>query len=291
MRPASFRYIRPQNTAEALAALAEHGAAARPLAGGQSLVPLMNLRMSRPDVLVDLNRCRDLAFIERRGNDLVYGAMTRQIEAQTSALTLRHCPLIAKALALAGPVAVRNRGTLGGTLAHADRSAELPAVAAALDAVFVVDGVEGRREVPARQFFITDLVTDVGAGEMLCEVRFPIAEDDASAIFLEVGTRQRDMALAGLAAQLAMNADRNCRDARLALIGIEAAPLRLREIEDRLRGQRIDSGLIAALAQHLFEQVDPIGDLHANAGYRRHVAKTLLARALEAIAGGGVGTQ
>ena len=231
MRPAPFRHVTPRSKGEACALLAKHGSEARVLAGGQSLVPLMNLRLARPAVLIDLNRCAELAFIERRDGAIAYGAMTRQIDAQELDLSKQDCSLISKALAFAGPLAIRSRGTIGGMFAHADRSAELPAVAVARDAIFVMESAKGSREVAAEAFFIDDLTTDIHESEMLCEIRFPVDEADAFSTFVEIGIRQRDMALAGLAAHINLNSDRTCRQARLALIGVvphPAAPARNR---------------------------------------------------------------
>lgn len=281
MRPASFQYLAPSTIEDALAMLAEHGENARLLAGGQSLVPLMNLRMGKPKVLIDLNPCSELAYIEKRADHVAYGAMTRQIDAQNTAVTQADCPLVAQALAHAGPVAVRNRATVGGTLAHADRTAELPGVAAALDATFIIEGPDGRRETPAERFFVADLMTDVKPGEMLREVRFPLCDADAFSTFLEVGVRQRDMAIAGLAAYLEMKSDRTCRKARLALIGVEPTPVRLREIEAQVLSRALDAESIRDLARQASELIEPLSDVHASERYRRHVVGSLVARALE----------
>src|SRR5947207_11801144 len=167
MKPPAFRYFAPTTIDEVVRLLGEHGADARVLAGGQSLVPLMNLRIVRPAALIDLNRCPGLDYIERRGSRVAIGAMTRQIDAMNSAVIRENCPLVSQALAHTGPVAVRSRATVGGTLAHADRVAELPAVAVALDAVLVIEGINGRREVAATDFFLGDLTTAIEPGEFL----------------------------------------------------------------------------------------------------------------------------
>jgi len=274
MRPAPFRYLAPRSSGEALALLAQHGEDARLLAGGQSLVPLMNLRMGRPGVLIDLGNCADLAYVEDRGDVLAYGPMTRQIDAQRSPLTEKHCRLVGQALALAGPLAIRNRATVGGTLAHADRSAELPAVAAALEATFVIENKEGRREVPAAKFFVADLTTAVQPGEMLREVRFPKIPAGTFTTFVEAGLRTRDLALAGVAACVGPSP-------RLAVIGVEATPRRLVEVEAMLVRQRLDAPLIKAAAAKASSLVEPITDIHASDAYRRHLVGALVAQALE----------
>ncbi len=245
-------------------------------------MPLMNLRVSRPDVLVDLNGCAGLAYIETRGDRIAYGAMTRQIDAERSPLTQKYCPLVAQALAHAGPIAVRNRATVGGTLSHADRSAELPGVAIALDAIFAIDGINGRREVHADDFFIGDLTTDIAAGEMLVEVLFPVMQTQTFTAFFEVGNRQRDIAVAGVAVSIVFDQPGICRQARLASIGVDSKPARLLQAEQTLEGRRIDAGTIADGARCASEAIDPLDDVHATADYRREAVGALVVRALEA---------
>jgi carbon-monoxide dehydrogenase medium subunit len=287
MRPAPFRYFAPDSADAALRLLAEHGEEARLLAGGQSLVPLMNLRMGRPGVLVDLGRCADLAYIQKRADCLAFGAMTRQIDAQNSPLTAAHCPLVAQALSFAGPVAIRNRATVGGTLAHADRTAELPAVAAALEADFVIDGPGGPRQVAAKDFFQGDLTTDVKPGEMLREVRFPLMEPKAFSTFQEVGTRSRDMAVAGVAAYLVFDGAAVSK-ARLAVIGVGSMPMRLVESENLLVSSKLGETVRERAAEAARAAVDAISDIHASAEYRRHVTGSLVEKALdEALRHGG----
>lgn len=280
MRPAPFRYFAPESADAALRLLAQHGEGARLLAGGQSLVPLMNLRMGRPQVLVDLGRCADLAYIQKRTDCLAFGAMTRQIDAQNSALTAQHCPLVGQGLAFAGPVAIRNRATVGGTLAHADRTAELPAVAAALEATFVIDGAGGPRQVMAKDFFQGDLTTDVKPGEMLREVRFPLMQPKAFSTFQEVGTRSRDMAIAGVAAYLVFDGA-SVAKARLAVIGVGSMPLRLVESERLLISSKLGETVREKAAEAARAAVDAMSDIHASAEYRRHVTGSLVEKALE----------
>ena len=280
MRPAAFRYAAPRSTQEVLDLLAQYGEDARLLAGGQSLVPLMNLRMARPGVLIDLGACEELSYIEDRGDHLAYGPMTRQMDAQKSLLTAAHCRLVAQALELAGPVAIRNRATVGGTLAHADRTAELPAVAAALDATLVIERQGGRREVPAAKFFVADLTTDVKPGEILREVRMPKLPREASTTFVEAGLRARDMALAGVAACFTFQPDGACIAARLAVIGVEPTPRRLYEVEAMLASRRFNSDLAREAGAKAASLVEPLTDVHATESYRRHLVGALVERAL-----------
>jgi CO/xanthine dehydrogenase FAD-binding subunit len=281
MRPAPFQYIAARSADEARDLLAEHQDHARVLAGGQSLIPLMNLRMSKPSVLIDLNRCQDLEYLSMKDGYVAVGTMIRQIDAQNSPVISCHCPLVAKALALAGPVAVRSRGTIGGQIAHADRSAELPVVAIALDAVVVVDGAAGKRECSSATFFVDDFTTAIRDGEMLCEVRWPIRPSSVFSTFLEVGTRQRDMALVSLAAEIELAVDAVCTSAKLAVGGVGPIPVRLRAIEALLTDKQIDKSVIQSLGEETRSAIEATSDLHASADYRREVAGALVSQALE----------
>ena len=279
MRPAPFRYFAPRSVDEALSLLSEHGDDARVLAGGQSLIPLMSLRMGRPEILIDLNRCDGLATIEQRDSQIVFGAMVRQVDAQKSLLTNRFCPLVSKAIMNAGPIAVRNRGTVGGTLAHADRSAELPGAAVVLEATMVIASAGGDREVTAENFFLGDLTTAVEPGEMLRAVRIPQSAPGAFSFFHEIGLRQEGVAIAGLAAELEFDGV-VVRRARLAIIGVESTPLRLRPVEAALAGRQVNDRVIDELAEAARASVDPVDDAHATSAYRRHVVGALLKKAL-----------
>jgi CO/xanthine dehydrogenase FAD-binding subunit len=281
MRSAPFRYLAPTSAAEALAMLAEHGEEARLLAGGQSLVPLMNLRMGKPRVIVDLNDCRDLAHIDERDDGIVFGAMVRQIDAQTSSVTLARCPLVAQGLAHAGPIAIRNRGTVGGTLAHNDRTAELPGVAVALDATLVIDGVNGRREVAAADFFVADLMTAVQPGEMLREVRMPAGDGVRFTTFLEVGLRERDMALVGLAVAIDAAPGGGFGKVHMAVTGVDGRPVRLVDVEREAARGPLDGAALGDFAAMAAAAVDPVSDVHATARYRKHVVGALVVQALE----------
>ena len=202
MKPAPFEYFAPETAEEALALMAEHGVEARPLAGGQSLVPLINMRMAQPSVLIDLNRCPELAYLREEDGMLVSGPMTRQRELELSEIVRSACPLIAKAMPHMGHATIRNRGTAGGSLSHADPSAELPGVALALGAEMIAGGPNGRRTVPATEFFLAELTTALEPDEMLCEIRFPEAPAGSRAAFAEVGSHFGGLALVSVAAQV-----------------------------------------------------------------------------------------
>ena len=280
MKPAPFTYFEPETTEEVLALLAEHGWDARLLAGGQSLVPLMNLRLARPEVVIDLNRCADLKTIEQSDGAVIYGSMVRQIDAERSDVTCSRCPLISKALAHAGPIAVRTRATVGGTLAHADRTAELPGVAVALDATLVLESSSGRREVSAQKFFLGDLTTTIEPEEMLRSVLFPVTETAAFSDFFEVGLRGEGAAIAGLAAHVVLDGAL-VKEARLAVIGVESMPKRLESVEATLKDQDLTPALIAQARDVASASVDPTDDTHATARYRKHVTGALVKKALE----------
>lgn len=285
MKPAPFDYVAPTLVDEALAQLAQHGDDARLLAGGQSLVPLMNMRLMQPAVLIDLGRCAGLDRIEDADDAIVCHAMVRQIAAEESPLVRAHCPLLAAALPYLGGPANRNRGTVCGSLAHADRLAELPAVAMALDASFEIAGNGGQRRIAAAEFFQGDLATAVETGEMLRGVRFPKAKGDTRAAFVEVGNRRHGFALLGVAAQVTLDGDGACADARLAVMGVDDRPMRLSEAEAALQGRPLDDAAIAASAEATTASVEPQGDNAASADYRRRVSGVLVMRALRQITG------
>ncbi len=280
MKPASFDFRAPRDLAGVLAALAELGEEARVLAGGQSLVPLMNLRMVRPQALVSINGCDDLDYIRIEDGRLALGARVRQAQAEESALVGAECPLLAAALPYCGPQATRNRATVCGSLAHADPVAELPAVAAALDAEFEIAGKHGTRRVPAEQFFVSELANCMQPGEMLAAVRFDRAADGERSAFLEVGNRRHGFAVAGVALRLSLDGAGRCSFARIAMIGAGPVAARVRAAEDRLSGAVLDDVTVDAAADAAEAAVRPPADAHADADYRRHVLGVLLKRAL-----------
>ncbi|GAA4495154.1 xanthine dehydrogenase family protein subunit M [Actinoallomurus oryzae] len=281
MKPVDFTLHRPATTDEAVALLAEHSADVKVLAGGQSLLPLLNFRLARPEHLVDLGRIAALAELRRTRDELVVGAMVVQARAEASPAVAAHAPLLAAAFPNIAHPPIRNRGTVGGSLAHADPAAELPAVARALDAVFVAAGPRGRREIAARDFFRTHLTTDLEADELLVAVRFPRAAPRTGAAFEEVGRRRGDFALVGVAAQVTLD-DGLLADVRVCLTGVAPTPYRATEAEELLRGRPPEPAELARAADAVRDTVTPSDDLHATAGYRRDVAGTLLTRAISA---------
>lgn len=280
MKPAQFQYFQPQSVAEVHQRLAEHGFDCRILAGGQSLVPLMNMRILSPAVLIDINRCREFSYLREEGGSIVCGALTRQREAEVSPLVAARLPLLAAALPHVGVRANRNFGTICGSLAHSDPLAELPSVAAALEARFVIAGARGRREVGADEFFVGALSNCVEPDEMLAEVRLPIPPPGTRCAFLEVANRAHGFAVAGLAALAGFDAQGRCRQVRFAAMGAGAATLRLRAAEAVVEGEVPDEACARAAAAAATAEVEPTDDVHASAAYRVDLIGTLVRRAL-----------
>jgi CO/xanthine dehydrogenase FAD-binding subunit len=276
MKPARFRYVRPTSLPQALAALAESDGEARVLAGGQSLVPMLNMRLVRPDTLVDVNGVAGLASIGAGpSGSLVLGALVRHTDLIRAPLVCDRAPLLVEATRHIGHMAIRNRGTLGGSLAHADPAAELPAAAVALDATLVLASPRGSRAVPAGDFFRGLYATAVRPDEMLVEVRVPPQEVGWG--FAEVARRPGDFALAGVAAALrpAAGAARRCAEARIVGFGLGQAPVRLREAEALLVGATLDARAAERAGAAAAGACDPPSDVHASSDYRRHLASVL----------------
>jgi aerobic carbon-monoxide dehydrogenase medium subunit len=276
-------YEAPTTIAEAVGLLAEHEDEASVLAGGQSLIPLMALRLARPAVLIDINGLSELSLVAVTDGRVTIGAMTREYVAEDSATVSDAVPLLAAALPLIGHEAIRSRGTIGGSMAHADPAAELPAVALALDAEFVVRGRAGERVVPAADWFEGYLATSRRPDELLTEVRFPAAGPGTGVAFLEVARRHGDFAIVGLAVSLTL-ADGVISDARLAFAGVSDVPVRVAEAEDLLAGERPSAELFAEAARVATAGLDPPADLNGSSEYRRQVAAALVRRGLQAAA-------
>jgi carbon-monoxide dehydrogenase medium subunit len=284
MKMAPFAYHRPENLEEAVAVLAEHGGDAKVLAGGQSLVPMLAMRLASPAHLVDLGRVPGLDRVADQGDAVEVGALVRQAAAEQDEVVRARVPLLAAALPWIGHRAIRNRGTVGGSLAHADPAAELPAVALALGATFVLAGPGGRGEVPASAFFTGFLSTAAADDEVLVAVRFPAVATDArhGAAVVEVARRHGDFALAGAACAVHLGDDGVVVDAAVALFGVAGTPVRVPAAEAVLRGEAPSAALVAAAGAAVVTAVDPPGDGHATAAYRRHVAGVVTRRALAA---------
>jgi CO/xanthine dehydrogenase FAD-binding subunit len=281
MKPVAFELERPHALSDALAMLADSSREVKPLAGGQSLVPLLNFRLARPDVLVDLNRLGELQYVRREDGHLAIGAMTRQAVLERSDEVRRLTPLLTEVLPWVGHAAIRNRGTLGGSLAHADTAAELCVAALALDAEVVARSARGQRRIPLSTFFVGPFTTDLARDELLVEVRLPVLSEQTGWGFEEVARRRGDFAMAAVAAILSLDTTGCIADARLAYLSMAPTPLRAPAAEAWLRGQPPEPAVFAQAAELAVAELQPGDDLHASREYRLHVAKALTRRALE----------
>ncbi|MFN7961868.1 MAG: FAD binding domain-containing protein [Thermoanaerobaculia bacterium] len=282
MKPAAFDYLAPQSLDEALAALGRNGSEAKVLAGGQSLIPLLSFRLAKPAVLIDLNRVPGLDFLsERADGGLSVGALVRQRRLEKEPLVARRAPLLAEAMPWVAHPQIRNRGTLGGSLAHADPAAELPALAVVLGARLRLRSAAGERWVTAADFFVGLLTTALEPEEMVVEVEIPPLPARTGWAFLEVARRHGDYAQAGVAALLTLDSEGRCREARWAYLSAGDAPVAAREAAAMLGGEFPSERLFDQAAGLAAErEIDPAGDIHASAEFKRHLARVLTRRAL-----------
>jgi len=282
MKPAPFEYFAPQSVPEVLAILDEHGYDAKILAGGQSLIPMMNFRLVQPAVLVDINNIPELTEIEADGNGVNLGAMVRHSQAGKDPLIKKHAPLIHETIPQIATVQIRNRGTIGGSLSHADPSAELVVVSTALDAKFRIKSHTAERIVSASDFFVGLLMTVMDPQEMLVEVSIPALPPRSGWSLKEVARRPHDFALVGVAAVITLDKKDRCQDARLVYLSAGDGPIIAPEAAAMLHGEEITPELIEAAAQKASaDEIDPGSDIHATADFRRHLANVLTRRALE----------
>ena len=283
MIPAAFDYVRAGSVDEALSALSQHGDDAKVIAGGQSLIPLLRLRLAYPEVLVDVGRVGELRGVREDGDHLVIGAMTTHYEVLKDPLIREHAGLIAEATATVADPAVRHRGTFGGALAHADPASDLPAVASALGAEFVVAGSGGRRTVPAAEFFLDYLQTAIEPDELLVEVRVPKLGPGWGYRYEKFHRVAQSWAIVGVAAAVRRD-NGTIAEARVALTNMGSTPVRASGVEESVAGAAPDA--VAAAADRAAEGTSPASDLNGRADYRQHLARVLTRRALTAAAGG-----
>jgi aerobic carbon-monoxide dehydrogenase medium subunit len=281
MKLPAFEYVAPTTVAEAIEVLTAHQEEASVLAGGQSLIPLLALRLARPAVVIDINGVQDLGGVSASDGWVAVGAMTREYQAEESATISESVPLLAAALPLIGHEAIRSRGTVGGSLAHSDPAAELPAVARALDAEFVVRSQAGDRVIPASEWFEGYLTTARRPDELLVQVRFPAAAPGTGVTFQEVARRHGDFAIVGLAASVTLS-DGVISDARMAFAGVSDVPVRAADAEELLVGERPSGAVFAEAARRATAGLDPPADLHGSSEYRKKIASTLVRRCLQA---------
>jgi len=280
VKPPPFEYHDPRTLEEALGLLAEHGDEAKVLAGGQSLVPLLNFRLARPERLVDLNGVAELDYLRFENGTLRIGAMTRHSALERSPEVAERVPLLTEAVKLVGHVQIRNRGTVGGSVAHADPAAELPVAFAALGARFHARSQGGRRSFSPEELFLTHLTTALAPDELLTEIELPLPPPGSGFAFLEFARRHGDFALGGAAVQVALGGDGRCEQAAIALLGAAPTPLRRPEVESSLAGRALDEATAAEAARQAADDLKPSGDIHGSGEYRRGLAEVLLRRAL-----------
>lgn len=283
MKPAPFDYFAPDSLEAAQQLISEHGDQAKLLAGGQSLIPAMNFRVVQPSALVDLNRVGELSFITDDGKAaLRIGAMTTQREIEYSPVVRQHAPLLHEAMPFIAHPQIRNRGTLGGSLVHADPAAELPVVAMASGACVKVLGEDGERWVQADSFFEGMFMTAVKPDEILVEVEFPYRQPRSGWSFMEASRRRGDYAMMGVAVELQLSEDGSCGSASLVYLNAGDGPVKAPEAEAMLQGEQLNAQLFRAAAAHAAEhEIDPLGNLHATVPYQRHLARVLTERALQ----------
>ncbi|CAH0343914.1 xanthine dehydrogenase family protein subunit M [Bacillus sp. CECT 9360] len=281
MKPAKFDYYCPKSVETTLTLLDESGYDGKIIAGGQSLVPIMNMRLSAPECLIDINHLTDLDFIEFDDDRVKIGTLTRQSRVESSSMIKEKSGLLSEAVPFIGHVQTRNRGTFGGSLVHADPSAEIPlSLMASGGSVFIASS-EGTREVEVEDFFVTYLTTDLSPTELLTEVHIPIWEGRIGYSFHEISRRHGDFALVASACQLTLDDQDRISKVRLALGGVEAVPLLVEDINQIMIGEKLSESLLGKVADIVATSVDPESDLHASADYRRHLATVLAKRTLQ----------
>ena len=279
MKPPPFDYHRASNLADALAALAQHGDRAKLLAGGQSLIPMLNLRVIYPERLIDIGRLDELRYVKRAGNELRIGALCTHNTVMESKEVQSACPLLTAVCHHVAHHAVRNRGTIGGSLCHNDPAAELPLAVSLLDATLLVRNTKGERTIAATEFFKDNFSTALGIDELLVEIRIPIPPPGRGWSFEEVSQRKGDFALVAAGALLSLENER-CGDVRVGYRNVGSDTVRLGSVEALLEGEKLDAALVTRAAELAMRSVNPPTDLHADADYRRDLIKTLTIRVL-----------
>ena len=280
MKPPPFEYKDPRSLDEATGILAECGDEGKVLAGGQSLVPLLNFRLAQPSVIVDVNRVQELSYLRRRDGRLLIGALCRQTRLEQSPVARESWGLLGAALKLVAHPQIRNRGTVGGSAAHADPAAELPVAFICLDARFRARSTRGERVIDAGDFFVTHLTTALEPDELLVEIEVPPLPEGTGYAFEEYSRRHGDFALGGAAVLYTGNGDGVCREARISLLGAADTPLRAREAEQALAGQNLDEDVAREAAAAATREIEPTGDIHGSGAYRKRLIETMVRRAL-----------
>jgi carbon-monoxide dehydrogenase medium subunit len=280
VKPAPFAYLAPRSVDEALAHLAEHGSEARPLAGGQSLVRLMNTRLATPSVLIDINRIGELAAISRENGAVRIGAVARQRACETSPDVRDGVPVFAEAVRQVAHPSVRRRGTAVGSVAFADPSAELPAALLAADGEVVARSSRGERTIAADDFFTGPFTSALAPDELAVALRIPVTAERPGSAFVEESRRHGELPMCGVAAVVTLDGDGAVAQARIALCGVHRRPIRARDAEAALQSEHPDDELLQAAGALAASAADPVGDCHGSAAFRRHLAAVLTRRAL-----------
>jgi carbon-monoxide dehydrogenase medium subunit len=280
MKPPRFTYHAPATLDEAVATLSEHAEDCKILAGGQSLMPILNFRLATPEHVIDINRLPGLDEPERTPTGWRIPALVRQRQVELSPELAASAPLLTEALGQVAHAQIRNRGTVCGSLAHGDASAELPSVMLALDARMTILSADDIRTVSADEFFLFHMTTAVRPDEMLLSVEFDDPPERTYSSFTEFALRKGDFCLAGAAVSVTLGADGSVERCRVVAAGVAPTPLRLRAVEDLVAGTTADAAVLAAAQQRAYREVDPTGDIHADAGYRRQLASVLVRRGL-----------
>ena len=280
MIPAPFDYITPATLDEAIRALASHGDDAKLLAGGHSLLPLMKLRLANPKLLIDLSKIPGLNGIRQEGDKIAIGALTTHYQIESSELLKAKCPLLPQTARAIGDVQVRNRGTIGGSLAHADPAADMPAALLALGGELRIKGAGGDRWLKAEEFFVGLMTTVLSPAEILTEIRVPVLSDRCGTAYLKVPQKASGFAIVGVAVWLKADG-RICIDIGVGVTGLGSKPFRAMGVEHHLRGQRLEQPLIEAASSQVTQRVDPLDDIHASAQFRAHLARLYTARAIQ----------
>jgi CO/xanthine dehydrogenase FAD-binding subunit len=282
MKPSQFAYQKPSTLDDALALIAANAGETKLLAGGQSLIPMMNFRVAAPEMLIDINGLTELDYLKSDGGRLLIGALTRHNTLAKSKLVGQLCPLIPQAYHYIAHETIRNRGTIGGNLSHADPASEMPAVMLALDAQMTLRSAQQQRVVPADAFFEGMFTTALQPDEMLVEIAVPVASNGQRTAFQEVSPRQGDFALCGLAIVLTVTGNQ-CSDVRIACCGIGDRAMRLRDVEAWLNGRAADPATAKACGDLAAQAVEPMSDSKASAEYRRQLIRVLTTRMLTAL--------
>jgi len=280
MIPAQFDYVAPATLQEALGLLAEHADDAKILAGGHSLIPAMKLRLAQPAMLIDISRLKDLAYVREEGGQIRVGAMTTHYQLEASERMRALCPLLPECAASIGDVQVRNRGTIGGSLAHADPAADWPAAVIALGAEMVAVSARGERVIRADDFFVEMLTTALEPGEVLREIRIPAPPARTGQAYTKLHHPASGFAVVGVAVSLTLDGDGKCSSAGVGVTGVAAKAYRAAGVESALVGAAPDEQTILAAASHAAEGVELNGDIYASAEYRRHLAQVYTRRAV-----------